>query len=297
MSVTVVICAYNAARAGQLVDAVRSVAGQSHRADEVIVVIDHAPDLLGWAVRHVQGARVIENTNAPGLSGARNCGVAAASGDLVAFLDDDARAANTWLEHLVAPFSDARVGATGGTVLADWEAPRPAWMPEEFDWVVGCSYRGLPQQRAVVRNVIGCSMAFRRTAIEAAGGFATNLGRVGARPLGCEETDLCIRLGHVGMDVVYTPAATVQHRVPRSRATMKYFVSRCYSEGISKRQVTRRNGTQSGLASERRYVTHTLPEAMVTALRRGDRDGLTRAAAIGLGLAAAGVGYVRAPSA
>jgi hypothetical protein len=67
-------------------------------------------------------------------------------------------------------------------------------MPEEFDWVVGCSYRGLPAGEALIRNPIGSSMSLRRQAAVEAGGFRPEVGRVGTFPVGCEETELAIRL-------------------------------------------------------------------------------------------------------
>jgi GT2 family glycosyltransferase len=290
MTVSVVICAFSWERAADLRRAVDSVLSQQRPPDEVIVVIDHAPSLEAWCSHSLSGVRLVTNTGARGLAGARNCGVTAASGDVVAFLDDDACAAPSWLARLVAPFADERVGGTGGAVVADWRAGRPGWMPAEFDWVVGCSYRGLPDGMARVRNVIGCNMAFRRSAVVAAGGFVEGLGRVGARPLGCEETELCIRIGAAGLDIVYTPDAVVHHAVTRERSTLRYFVSRCVAEGRSKRAVTRRAGTRTGLSSERSYVARTLPAGVVGALREGEA---ARAATIGLGLAATAAGYVR----
>jgi glycosyltransferase involved in cell wall biosynthesis len=284
MTTSVVICGCAQERAEALRKAVASV--RCERPDEVIVVIDHSPELLTWAERNLPGARVIVNAGAPGLAAARNAGVAAATGDVVAFIDDDAWAEPGWLAALLAPYADPAVVGTGGAVLPVWAGHRPSWLPEEFDWVVGCSYRGLPRERAEVRNVIGCSMSFRRVAILAAGGFDDALGRTRTRALGCEETDLCIRIDGA---IVYAPAARVRHRVTAERATVRYFVTRCYAEGTSKRAVARRCGSERALASERDYVARTLPAGVATAVRQRE---LARAATIGLGLAVTGAGYL-----
>ena len=119
---------------------------------------------------------MVANTGTRGLSGARNTGVDAASGDIVAFLDDDAAAADGWLAALTAPFADPHVVGTGGGAEPVWTLPRPGWFPDEFGWVVGCSYRGLPVTRAPVRNPIGCNMAFRRAALLEVGGFRDEVG-------------------------------------------------------------------------------------------------------------------------
>ncbi len=109
--------------------------------------------------------------------------------------------------------------AVGGRTLPVWESGRrPAWFPEEFDWVVGCTYKGHPEGRARVRNVLGGNASFRRSAFDIAGGFATGIGRDGdRRPLGCEETEFCIRLTRARPDAVLLvdDRAEIHHRVPR----------------------------------------------------------------------------------
>lgn len=296
-TISVVVCAFDSARAQRLLEALSSVREQSLAPHQVIAVIDHNPT-LGALVQGVPGVTVVENTHAPGLSGARNTGVEAATGDIVAFVDDDARAAPDWLARLADAYRDAGVVGAGGVVEADWEAPRPVWMPEEFDWVVGCSYRGQPARPAVVRNLIGCNMSFRREALRRTGGFTDRLGRVAGRPLGCEETELCIRLRREYPDrvLLYDPRAVVRHHVPRTRATWRYFLARCHAEGRSKAEVTRLAGTARGLASERRYAVRTLPAglgaALWAALARRDPGQLARATAILVGLATTAVGYL-----
>jgi hypothetical protein len=190
------------------------------------------------------------------------------------------------------------VGA-GGAVLPEFEAQRPRWMPEEFDWVVGCSYRGLPSERSSVRNLIGCNMSFRRDALDRVGGFSSGLGRVASDGVGCEETELCIRLMRQVPDAVllYDPAARVRHRVPRARSSLGYFVTRCRAEGLSKAEVVRRCGVSRGLQSERTYTRRTLPAGVrdgLVASLRGDLSGLARAAAIVLGLSATASGFAAA---
>jgi hypothetical protein len=242
------------------------------------------------------GATVVANAAGKGLSGARNTGVALADTDLIAFLDDDARARPGWLAGLQTPFADDTVLGTGGAVIPAWVGPTPEWLPPAFHWVVGCSYEGMPTATAPIRNPIGASMMFRRSHLVELGGFSEGLGRVGRNAYGCEETELCIRAAQrwPGHRHVYVPGAAVDHRVPPARGTWEYFLRRCYSEGISKANVAALVGGDDGLSSERTYALQVLPR---TVLRSGRAAATSRrlaplgaAAAVVAGVAAVGAG-------
>jgi hypothetical protein len=160
------------------------------------------------------------------------------------------------------------IGA-GGAIEPLWEDKRPSWFPAEFDWTVGCTYLGLPEKAAPVRNLIGCNMSFHREAFNQVGGFRSGLGRIVTLPEGCEETELCIRLRQdcPEKELVYQPAARVKHHIPAQRANWKYFRSRCFAEGISKAKVAQWVGAQDGLSTEKAYMLRTLPKGAVTGLR------------------------------
>jgi glycosyltransferase involved in cell wall biosynthesis len=299
--VTVVICAYSLQRLEILTHAVTAVLDQLRSGDEVLVVIDHNQPLLDTARTTLAGGsqplRVIPSENQRGLSGARNAGIAAARGELIAFLDDDAIPRPGWLQQLTEPFADPEVIGAGGVAAPAWEEQPPSWLPEEFLWVVGCSYRGLPQAPAEIRNPIGANMAFRRDTICQAGGFTDGIGRVGRTPLGCEETEFAIRAARTtGGRIMQEPAAMVDHLVTIDRVSPRYFFRRCWAEGISKAVVSKLAGNGAATSSERRYTTRTLPAGVGAGLRdglRGDRAGFKRAGAIVSGLAVTVAGYCR----
>ncbi len=306
--VSVVICAYTEARWEDTLAAVRSVREQSLPALETLLVVDHNPALLARLRREydedpgpgfrVPAVRVVPNAGPQGLSAGRNTGIALALGSVIAFLDDDAVADRDWLRHMVAAYSDPRVMAVGGRTLPAWASDRrPDWFPTEFDWVVGCTYTGHPRGRIRVRNVLGGNASFRRTAFDAAGGFAIGIGRDGdKRPLGCEETELCIRLTQAVPEAVLLvdDRAIIHHKVPEARKRFGYFCRRAYAEGISKARVTHHVGSREGLESERRYTTRVLPAGVARGLRDallGRRGGASRAGAIVAGVTAAAAGY------
>ncbi|MET7681842.1 glycosyltransferase family 2 protein [Streptomyces sp. NPDC005423] len=300
--ISVVICVYTEDRWEDILAAVSSVRGQSRPALETLLVVDHNPALLArlsGEFEETGGVRVLANAGPRGLSAGRNTGIAASHGAVVAFLDDDAVAERDWLRRFAEAYTDPRVMAVGGRTEPIWASGRrPAWFPEEFDWVVGCTYRGLPPGRVRVRNVLGGNASFRRTAFEAAGGFATGIGRDGdRRPLGCEETELCIRLSRARPEAILLidDRAVIHHRVPRAREHFRYFRARTYAEGLSKALVARSVGAGKGLESERRYTARVLPAGVA----RGVRDavlarpgGAGRAGAIVAGVLTAAGGYV-----
>lgn len=295
-SVSVVICAYTEDRWDDVLAAVASVRTQSAEPHEIIVVVDHNPSLYRRLKSALPDLVVLENQEEQGLSGGKNTGVSVARGDTVAFLDDDAVADPDWLKFLVDSYSDETIIGVGGLTLPSWDTARPAWWPEEFDWVVGCTFIG--REPGPVRNLLGGNASFRRDVFDFAGGFPSHIGRSAAerRPLGCEETEFCIRAAgrRPGSVFLFDARAVIWHRVPAARTRFGYFRSRCYAEGLSKAQVTRSVGVAAGLAAERRYTAVTLRRGVLGGLLRGlrgDTVALTRAGAIIVGLLWTSAGY------
>jgi glucosyl-dolichyl phosphate glucuronosyltransferase len=296
--ISAIICTYTEQRWDMLLAAVNSVRAQSLQPREIILVVDYNPALLARAVEQFPDVVVVENRETRGLSGARNSGVAVAQGALLAFLDDDATAEPMWLVSLVECCDDPVVLGAGTKVSPVWETRRPAWFPEEFYWVVGCTYRGLPHTTATIRNLFGGSMCLRREIFTEVGGFSDNVGRTSVRPMGCEETELCIRARQRWPEKVflYQPHVSVQHWVPASRVHWNYFRARCFAEGQSKALVARTVGASHGLSSEWAYTWKTLPQGIVRGLVdvvKGDVMGLARAGAIVAGLIITTAGYLQ----
>jgi glycosyltransferase involved in cell wall biosynthesis/GT2 family glycosyltransferase len=300
-TISVVVCAFTFDRLEVMGEAFDSLRTQTLSPHEIVLVIDHAPALLEEVRRLWPDLKIVANREQQGLSGARNTGVAEASGEVVAFLDDDAIAAPDWLRHLADAYADPGVLGAGGTVRPRWVEGKPRWFPAEFDWVVGCTHSGMPRELSPVRNLVGANMSFRRAPLVEVGGFSHELGRVGTLPVGCEETDLSIRVHQrwPEAEILYDPAAEVEHVVPAARGKVRYFVDRCRAEGRSKAVLTGMVGSEDGLSSERSYVRRTLPLGVLGGLRdalRGDSGGLGRAMMIFLGLAATSVDYLRVRS-
>jgi glycosyltransferase involved in cell wall biosynthesis/GT2 family glycosyltransferase len=296
-SVTVVICAYSNNRWDTLRTALDVTRKQMSFSDELLIIIDHNEHLLEKCRESFTGCLAIANRHSRGLSGARNTALEVAHGSIIVFLDDDAVPLDGWLDALRAPYTDEHVAGVGGMARPHWFAGHPpAWFPEEFLWVVGCSHRGLPSQPSPVRNLLGANMSFRRTVFDQVGGFAEHMGRIGERPLGCEETEFSIRLTQASPKAIllYEPKAKVEHHVAEQRASLTYFSKRCWAEGLSKAEVSRRVGRSSALSTERQYTSRVLPRAVWQGLRdcaSGDIWGATRSLAVVWGLFITTAGY------
>ena len=307
-SVSVVVSTYDESRWQHLVACVESLRRQTAPAAQVIVVVDHNPALLARAGAAFPFAEVIENGGPRGLAGARNAGIAASRGEVIAFIDDDARAEPDWLAELGGCFGSEETVGAGGSLIPDWEDRRPTWVPPEFYWVFGCSYTGLPEQLAPVRNPIGANMAARADVLREVGGFREggegdsprelrSRGMVRAAGNVPDDTDLAIRVKQQISEAVwlYQPRARVLHSVPAARASLGYFLRRSFEEGVGKASLSRFVGAEAGLSSERSYVSRVLPRGVLRELGmlvRGDGAAALRILTIVAGTGAAAVGYL-----
>jgi glucosyl-dolichyl phosphate glucuronosyltransferase len=266
--------------------------GQPRR---VVVCVDHNEELYERIRLKWPQVTVCLNTGERGASCTRNTGAQYADTPFIVFLDDDITVQEGWLARLLAPFADPTVVGTGGGVVAGWQFGRPTWFPEEFHWVVGASYHGMPTVRSRIRNVWSENMAVRTDAFRGVGGFRLDFGKVGQR-CSPEDTDLCIRMaGSVaGGTWIYVPDAVAEHHVPRSRSTFSFFLRRSYAEGRGKVEMAHLLGRQEKLQDERDYLRRTLPSGILAGLwrtiRYGDLSGLLKAGAIVSGILASGIG-------
>ena len=289
--VAAIICTFDEDRLTGLRKSLSAIGEQLPRPDEIILVVNDNPSLADTLRSTISGVRVLENDR-QGISHARDLGAGAATAEILAFIDDDATPRPGWLAGLVRPFADDRVMMTSGRIEPRWETHQPRWFPPEFLWVVGCSYRGLPEDGATLRNPIGASMAIRRSVVEATGSFESHLGRIGTDGSGCEETEFAIRAHRLlpGRTVTYVTTSVVDHYVPEHRTSLSYFTRRCWKEGRSKAILVALSSAEEGLSAERAFLRSTIVRGLATTARRPAR--WDRLGAMVLGLVATGGGYL-----
>ena len=269
--VSVVVSVYSRDRLEYLLDCLFALKRQSVKPFEIIVVLDPVRDLVDFYKPMLNNDVRVIVSDGFGLSNARNTGVKNADGDIVAFIDDDAVADRDWLKNLLKNYENSNVVGVGGLIRPLWENGRPKWFPEELDWVVGCSYKGLPEGRAFVRNLIGCNMSFQRWIFEEFGYFRSDIGRFGNLLLGSEEADLCIRVHgrNPRLKFVYDPSAVVYHKVNPTRASFRYLLKRSFGEGLSKALISNfKENPTSVLSTENRYLKYLAGTAVPSRIKR-----------------------------
>jgi glycosyltransferase involved in cell wall biosynthesis len=240
MRVSVVICEHTMDRYDDLQEAADSVRSQTYEDVELVLVSD-GNERVCERFREDYGSMedvvVHCNEDNVGLLESRNNGANVATGDVVAFLDDDAVADPDWVAELVDVYRNRDVLAVGGKMTPIWVAGKPKFLPEEFYWIVGVTHRGFAEGPGYVRNTFGSNISFQRDVFLELGGFDTQIGgRKGDKNLQGGETELCTRLAEQYDERVwYNPYAKVGHKVFGYRTNLRWLLDRAFWQGYSKR--------------------------------------------------------------
>jgi glycosyltransferase involved in cell wall biosynthesis len=235
---TVIICTHN--RYEVLNDAIASIETQDCPEGLFeLLIVDNSTDLkaqegfLHDADISCRHQIIVERV--PGLSRARNLGVRAASGSVVAFMDDDARATPRWVASLVETMRETpQAGVVGGPVRPIWPSSRPPWLHEWLEGYLTIVDRG-DEVRALAHGewLAGTNISFRRELLLEAGLFNENLGRVGKLLLSNEELAVTERIRKLGYSVVYNPAVEMHHKVHADRLNQAWMRRRVMWQVIS----------------------------------------------------------------
>jgi GT2 family glycosyltransferase len=206
-SISAVVCTYNGSRT--LRESLEGLLAVDYPELEVVVVDDGSTDESAAIARDV-GVRVVGIANG-GLANARNVGAASTSGEIIAFVDDDAVPDPHWARYLADTFMRTRYAAVGG----------PNVPPPGDGAVAACVARSPGGPIHVLlsdtdaEHLPGCNLAVRREAFDAVSGFDPRFNAAG------DDVDFCWKLEESGHAIGFNPAAMVWHH--RRRTVRAYW--------------------------------------------------------------------------
>ena len=195
--ISVVLCSLNGSRT--IRETLEGFSRLEYPNFEAIVVDDGSTDPTA-SIAAEYDVRLIRTPNR-GLSSARNTGAHAATGEIIAYIDDDAYPDPHWLHYLAAQFESGDWAGVGGPNLAP---PGDGMIAECVANAPGGPVHVLFSDREA-EHIPGCNMAFRKSALEAIGGFDTQFWVAG------DDVDLCWRLLERGCKIGFSAAAVVWH--------------------------------------------------------------------------------------
>jgi polysaccharide pyruvyl transferase CsaB len=248
---SVIICTHRFNQ--RLVNAVRSLAAQTTAPDEFeVIVVNNNPrqNRLDEAIADLRqrdfggSARLrLIDCPIPGLSTARNAGIAAAQGEIICFIDDDAEAAPDWLEHIVRSYAENEgLGVVGGYIALKVPQARPFALAPGLEkyWSQFSGADGnLRMASAWYDFPWGANWTARRSALLRAGGFRTRYGRKGDDFGGGEEIAAAAIIQRLGWQVGIQPSARVRHDVDPDRYTLRHLRQTILAGHLSQYQLQR----------------------------------------------------------
>ncbi|TKX46002.1 MULTISPECIES: glucosyl-dolichyl phosphate glucuronosyltransferase [unclassified Halorubrum] len=262
MKISVVLCTYSMDRYPEFQEAAESILKQTYDDIELVVVVDGTEEVYE-RVQTDYGTNpnttIHCNDQNRGLSYSRNTGAELADGEVVAFLDDDAVAASDWAEQIIDAYERYDALAVGGRMVPDWLSTKPEYLPEEYYFLIGVTYKGFRETEGYVRNTFSSNLSFDREVFLDLGGFRTEMGKRGENDLQGGETELCARLKReTGERVVYVPDATIEHKIYEYRTDRQWLLERAFWQGYSKRRMAEIDS--DAISTERQFLQQLLTD-------------------------------------
>ena len=300
MKVSVVVCTYSMDRYGPFSECVESVLAQTYDPLEVVLVVDgnqRVFERVSESFGDEENVRLHCNDENQGISYSRTKGAELASGEIVAFIDDDATAKPDWIQRLVGVYESTDAIAVGGDVRPDWQTAKPNFFPAEFYWLVGCVEPGFAEDGEEVRNTYGSNISYRRAEFLEVGGYDPNTGRKGDKHLQAHEAPVGIRLRRAfGKGMVFTEDAVVDHKLFDYRGEFRWLVARSFWQGYSKRvmDLLYPDAEDNKRSYLYQLLTHFVPKRLTNLVRSPSLARIQQLIAIFLFTAAVGLGYLYA---
>lgn len=236
INASIVISTISTNRYNDLIDLLDGIKVQTYDHVETIMIVDENIELYDKIKNLVcenKNIKIIFNPKNMGLSYSRNIGIENATGDVIAFIDDDAIPVPKWIEIIVGAFNNSDVGAVTGNVFPIWENEYISWFPKELHWMLSCSYIMTPDKISEIDRGFGTNMAFKKELLEKVGKFNTKLGINGGDWIGGEDTDMFLDIKCIGKKVLFIPDAKVFHKICINRVNLNNIIKRAFNGGIS----------------------------------------------------------------
>ena len=285
--ISIIIPSYTIRRLSDILDLLNSIRSQTYPHIETIVVIERSIMLLkkvkDYARKNGGSTLKIVFNDKPGATSARNSGVSQATGEYLAFIDDDAVLSPDWAAKLAKTYRDMSIVGVTGPILPLWEDGSKSWFPGEFDWVIGCSRWTKSDRITEIRSVLGTNTSFRKEALKLAGLYSLALGarksEQGEWGVIAEETELSMRVKQkTGGRIVYNPGLTVYHHVAPYKLRSGFIAQRSYQVGRTRRMI-KSLGRRTGNDTDILYTEHELLKRILTRLIPGTLFGFFRSPA------------------
>jgi len=260
--VSVVITTYDEEIYDDFAACVRSVLDQTYEYVEIVIVTetDHAEKRVSDQFAGLPSVKHVHSERSLNLASARNLGAKRATGNISAFIDDDAVADPEWLARIVDAYKREDALAVGGKLTAKWPNSEPKYLPAEFYWLVGVTHEGFREDAGPVRNTFGANITFRADVFNELGGYDTDFGKDHGHNLQGEETELCARLSKkYGERLYYVPDAVVHHRVYDWQLSWEWLFDRAYWQGVTKKHLQR--SVSSSTDTESKFLKMVLLSA------------------------------------
>ena len=308
VKVSIIVPFFSRQRLGDVKELLDSIQAQQYDDKETLIVAERSQQLADNISSYVKekgykGVRVLFNQGEWGSYSARNLGIEQASGDIIAFIDDDALLLPGWIEETARHYAeDESVIGLTGPILPLWQNESMSWFPREFYWIFSCTYWDWSEKKEV-RNGYGTNISFRRQAFDAAGVFKNNLegeekGKSDWQRPGVKETEFSVRVtAKTGKRIVYNPGIKVKHKVYPYRLSTTFIMRRAYWEGYGKawlKSRSRSSGEQvldTEYSLLRRILFNLIPGSLGLMLSK-PLVGIRRLWITGLALSCVGSGYL-----
>ena len=241
--ISVIICTYN--REKYLYNCLKSIAENDFSFDkyEIVLINNNSTDSTENECKRFQNdfpqvnfCYVVEKNQ--GLSFARNRGIDEAKGEILVYVDDDAKVNDIYLKTIDDFFAiSPNIFAVGGAIFPVYETEEPRWM-SHYTRVLITAYKNEGNKIIELKGnkfPSGGNAAYRKEVFQKIGKFNTDLGRKGTLLIGAEEKDIFDKMRTQNMRVFYLPNMILHHIIPPSKLTKEYFNNLTFSIGKSER--------------------------------------------------------------